>query len=290
MNNKAAIISRRRFLKLMAGTPALVALGPVGLAEAQPQRYGKLVDTIRCIGCKRCMSACKQWNKLKVDRDELQTDRNTELSGNNFVVVNLRASSRNRELETYHHWTCQHCQQPPCVGACPVSAITKLSGGHVVINESKCIGCRYCYQSCPWKVPQFDFKKRVASKCTLCDDKKPTNYAKPACVAACPVEALIFDYKLEVIKEINSRIEKRKTPSYLMGFREAGGTDVLTILSDRPQNMGFVVAPEKIINQDLDKRRITSAGLVSASTLVGILYLYSSLTRGKDKTNYDKPD
>jgi len=104
------------------------------------------------------------------------------------------------------------------------------------------------------------------------------------------VEALVFDYKLEVIKEINRRIEKRKTPSYLMGFREAGGTDVLTILSDRPQNMGFVVAPEKIINQDLDKRRIMSAGLVSASTLVGILYLYSSLTRGKDKTNYDTPD
>jgi formate dehydrogenase iron-sulfur subunit len=290
MNNKAAIISRRRFLKLLAAAPALAALGPVVLAEAQPQRYGKLVDTIRCIGCKRCMSACKRWNNLKVERDELVTDRNTDLSGNNFVVVNLRTDSRNREEGTYHHWTCQHCRQPACVGACPVRAITKLSGGHVVINESKCIGCRYCYQSCPWKVPQFDFKKRVARKCTLCDDKKPINYAKPACVAACPVDALVFDYKLEVIKEANRRVERLKIPGYLMGFREAGGTDVLTILPARPQNLGFVVAPEKVINQDLDKRRITSAGLVSASTLVGILYLYSSLTRGKDKTNHDTPD
>jgi len=284
------MINRRRFLKLLAGAPALAALGSAGLAEAQPRRYGKLVDTIACIGCKRCMSACKQWNKLKVDRDELLTDRNTDLSGNNWVVVNLRTDSRNREGGTYHRWACQHCRQPACVGACPVSAITKLSGGHVVINESKCIGCRYCYQSCPWKVPQFDFEKRVTRKCTLCYDKRPTNYVKPACVAACPVEALIFDYKHEVIKEANRRVEKRKSPRYLMGLREAGGTDVLTILPTRPQDLGFVVAPEKIINQDLDKRRIASAGLMGASALAGVMYIYSSLTREKDKRSHDEPD
>ena len=290
MNTKAAMINRRRFLKLLASAPALAALGSAGLAEAQPRRYGKLVDTIACIGCKRCMSACKQWNKLKVDRDELLTDRNTDLSGNNWVVVNLRTDSRNREGGTYHRWACQHCRQPACVGACPVSAITKLSGGHVVINESKCIGCRYCYQSCPWKVPQFDFEKRVTRKCTLCYDKRPTNYVKPACVAACPVEALIFDYKHEVIKEANRRVEKRKSPSYLMGLREAGGTDVLTILPTRPQDLGFVVAPEKIINQDLDKRRIASAGFMSASALAGVMYIYSSLTQEKDKRSHDAPD
>ncbi|GAG79460.1 unnamed protein product, partial [marine sediment metagenome] len=86
------------------------------------------------------------------------------------------------------------------------------------------------------------------------------NYVKPACVAACPVEALIFDYKIEVIKEANRRVERNKSPSYIMGIREAGGTDLLTILPARPQYLGFVVAPQKIINQDLDKRRIASAG------------------------------
>jgi formate dehydrogenase iron-sulfur subunit len=236
------------------------------------------------------MTACKSWNKLKVDRDELLTDRNTDLSGNNWVVVNLRTDSRNREGGPYHHWTCQHCRQPACVGACPVRAITKLSGGQVVINESKCIGCRYCYQSCPWKVPQLDFEKRVTRKCTLCHDKRPTNYVKPACVAACPVEALIFDYKNQVINEANRRMEKRKSPSYLMGLREAGGTDVLTILPARPRDLGFVVAPEKVINLDLDKRRIASAGLMSASALAGVMYIYSSLTREKDKRGHDEPD
>ncbi len=290
MNNETAIISRRRFLKLLAGAPALAVLGSAGLAEAQPQRYGKLVDTIACIGCKRCMSACKRWNNLKVERDELLTDRNTDLSGDNWVVVNLRTDSRNREGGAYHHWTCQHCRQPACVGACPVSAITKLSGGFVVINESKCIGCRYCYQSCPWKVPQFGLEKRVARKCTLCYDKKPTNYAKPACVAACPVEALIFDYKLEVIKEANRRVERYKLPSYIMGFREAGGTDVLTILPTRPQDLGFVVAPEKIINQDLDKLRITGAGFMGAAGLTGAMYTYAALTREKDQRDNNESE
>ena len=130
-------IGRRRFLKVLAGVPVYAALSPVGIASGETRRYGKLVDTLRCIGCKRCMSACKRWNHLKVERDELLSDRNTDLSGNNFVNVNLRVDEKNRAQRTYVHWTCQHCKKPACVGACPVTAITKLSRGPVVINESK---------------------------------------------------------------------------------------------------------------------------------------------------------
>jgi formate dehydrogenase iron-sulfur subunit len=283
MNKKATHISRRRFLKMLAGTSAVAALGPVRHVGSQPKQYGKLVDTIRCIGCKRCMSACKRWNGLKVERGEMITDRFTELSGNNFVVVNLRTDAHNTEHQVYHHWSCQHCDKPACAGACPVRAITKLPGGHVVINEKKCIGCRYCYQSCPWKVPQFDFKKRVTRKCTLCYDKFPANYVKPACVAACPVRALIFDYKDVVLKEAERRIERRKIPSYIMGLKEAGGTTLVTILPAKPQNLGFVVAPEKVVNRDLDKLRITGAGLMGASALAGGAYTYAALTKNKNK-------
>ena len=83
------------------------------------------------------MSACKRWNGLKVDRDELITDRETDLSGNNYIVVNLRGDNRNRTHETYIHWACQHCIEPACAGVCPVTAITKLPEGPVVINEKK---------------------------------------------------------------------------------------------------------------------------------------------------------
>jgi len=292
-------ISRRRFLrrslKLLAGAPAFAALGYPGVAAAAPRRYGKLVDTERCIGCKRCMSACKRWNNLKVERDELISDRKIDLAANNWIVVNLRIDSRNRSRKTYSHWACQHCIKPACAGACPVKAITKLTSGPVVINEKKCIGCRYCYQSCPFKVPRFDFGKRVTRKCHMCYNRTPLlNYMKPACVAACPVGALHFDYKHEIIKEAKRRVQKRGRAEYIMGLTEAGGTDMLTILPTIPQDLGFVVAPEKVINQDLDKIRITASGVMGASVLSGAMYGYAAFTREKEqekeKKDHDNPD
>ncbi len=276
---------------MLAGTPALAALGPVGLAEATSGRYGKLVDTGRCIGCKRCMSACKRWNDLKVDRDELTTDREIDLTANNWVVVNFLIDSKNRGRKTYDHGACQHCIKPACAGVCPVRAITKLDRGPVVINEKKCIGCRYCFQACPYKIPRFDFEKRVTRKCHMCYDRTPLlNYMKPACVAACPVGALSFDYKHEIILEAKRRAQKRGGSSYIMGLTEAGGTDMLTILPTRPQDLSIIVAPEKVVNQDLDKIRITAAGLTGASGLAGLMYLYAVLTRDKDKRGHDESD
>lgn len=285
-------IGRRRFLgrllKILAGMPVLGVMAHTRVAAANTERYGKLVDTLRCIGCKRCMSACKRWNKLRVERDELLTDRETDLTGNNFVVVNLRIDSKNRSQRTYVHWTCQHCRQPACVGACPVSAITKLPRGPVVINESRCIGCRYCYQSCPFKIPRFDFEKRVTRKCTLCYDRTPLlNYMKPACVAACPVQALSFDYKHEIIKEAKKRAYQYKGATYIMGLKEAGGTDILTILPTNPQDMGLVVAPNKVINQNLDKIRITASGIMGASAMAGLMYTYATLTSRKNSKDHD---
>ncbi len=291
MKKKATHTSRRRFLKIVAGASASAALGPVGLAGAQTKRYGKLVDTTQCIGCKRCMSACKRWNKLEVERNELVTDRETDLSAQNWVVVNLRADSRNREERTYEHWACQHCIQPACAGVCPVRAITKLPEGPVVINEKKCIGCRYCFQACPYKVPRFDLVKRVTRKCTLCYDRTPLlNYMKPACVAACPVEALFFDYKREIILEAKRRVDKKKKANYILGLKEAGGTDMLTILPTRPENLGLIVAPEKVVNHNLDKLRITGAGFMGASALAGLMNAYAALTRNIDKKDHDQSD
>jgi formate dehydrogenase iron-sulfur subunit len=290
MKKPSLNINRRRFLKVLAGASVGATLGSVTVAAAETQRYGKLVDTGRCIGCKRCMSACKRWNELKVERDELITDRETDLAANNWVVVNLLIDSKNRSRKTYSHLACQHCIQPACAGVCPVKAITKLPEGPVVINEKKCIGCRYCFQACPYKVPRFDFVKRVTRKCHMCYNRTPLlNYMKPACVAACPVGALHFDYKEEMIKEAKRRVQNRGGSSYIMGLTEAGGTDMLTILPTRPLDLGLVVAPQKVVNQNLDKIRITASGLMGASGLAGFMYVYATLTREKNKEDGHKP-
>jgi formate dehydrogenase iron-sulfur subunit len=164
-----------------------------------------------------------------------------------------------------------------------VTAIKKLSHGPVVINEKKCIGCRYCFQACPWKVPQFDFDRRVTRKCHLCYNRFPLNYKKPACVAACPVGALAFDYKHQVIREAHRRVERLKTPSYIMGLTEAGGTDLITILPAEPKDLGLIAAPKKVINHNLDKIRVTASGILAASVIAGVMYIYAEITKDKDK-------
>ena len=291
MNNKIKKVDRRGFLKLLACAPLYAALSSTGIVQAATRRYGKLVDTGRCIGCKRCMSACKRWNKLEVERDELITDRATDLTSNNWVVVNLLIDAKNRTRETYMHLACQHCIKPACAGVCPVRAITKLPEGPVVVNEKRCIGCLYCFQACPYKVPRFSFGKRVMRKCTLCYNRIPLlNYMKPACVAACPVGALHFDFKDEIIREAKRRVRSRGGSSYIMGLTEAGGTDLLTILPTKPRDLNLVVAPKKIVNQNLDKIRITAAGVMGASGLAGLMYLYAVLTRNREKQDHDQTE
>jgi len=282
MGNK---IGRRRFMKLLAtAVPFIAAWGGKQKARAASKRYVKLVDTTLCIGCKRCMSACKRWNNLEIERNELISDRDIDLSANNWVVVNLRIDSRNQTRKTYGHWACQHCVKPACAGVCPVTAITKLPSGPVVINENKCIGCRYCFQACPYKVPRFDFKKRVTRKCHMCYDRTPLlNYMKPACVAACPTGALQFDYKHEILKIANRRVRELGGTTYIMGLTEAGGTDMLTILPTKPRDLGLVVASKKVINQKLDKVRISATGITAASALTGAMYLYAEKTRDRDE-------
>jgi formate dehydrogenase iron-sulfur subunit len=289
MENPPAKMDRRRFLKLIAGAPFAATLGTVRVAGADTLRYGMLADSIRCIGCKRCMSACKRWNNLRVERDELVTDRETHLNANNWKIINLRVDSKNRAKRHYVQWSCQHCIRPACEGVCPVTAITKLPNGAVVINEKKCIGCRYCFQACPWKVPQFDFDKRVTRKCHFCYNRILLNYQKPACVAACPVGALAFDYKHQIIQEAHRRVERLKTPSYIMGLTEAGGTDLITILPAEPKDLGLIAAPKKVINHNLDKIRVTASGILAASVIAGVMCIYAQMTKNKDK-DFDDPN
>ena len=101
MKKPSLNISRRRFLKVLAGASVGATLGSAGVVSAQKLRYGKLVDSFRCIGCKRCMSACKRWNNLRVERDELITDWDTHLTANNYTVVNLRTDAKNRSKRHY---------------------------------------------------------------------------------------------------------------------------------------------------------------------------------------------
>jgi hypothetical protein len=119
--------------------------------------------------------------------------------------------------------------------------------------------------------------RHAHTKCTLCYDRIPR--IKPACVAACPVEALDFGLRDEMFKKAKKKVEAIN--GYLLGEYEAGGTDMLTILKTNPENMGLIVAPKKIVNHYIDKIRISFSGFSAAAVLVGLLYAYSQSGKGE---------
>jgi formate dehydrogenase iron-sulfur subunit len=265
-------LTRRTFIKLMGAAPASLAVNP----KTGERRYAKLMDTFKCIGCRRCMSACKRWNNLPPY--EVPESLVRDLDGTTYTVVNFIRSDKNAEIGKFIHWACQHCQKPACAGVCPVSAIKKNPvTGAVVIDPDKCIGCRYCYQACPFKVPRFDFHKRITRKCHLCYNRVPK--LKPACVAACPVQALDYGYRDLILKHAKQKAQLVK--GYVMGEFEAGGTDMITILPAPPEEMGLIVAPKKVVNEDMDKIRISFSGFSAAAVLAGLLYLYSRFGKGE---------
>jgi molybdopterin-containing oxidoreductase family iron-sulfur binding subunit len=124
------------------------ALGPVAGAGTLVQRtfrYGMVIDTRRCVGCKACVVACKAENKTP--------------PGVAYTVVVEEAAGNNLDdRPLFMTKPCFHCEHPPCVSVCPVSATFKRSqDGIVVVDYDRCIGCRYCITACPYQARYFDF-------------------------------------------------------------------------------------------------------------------------------------
>jgi anaerobic dimethyl sulfoxide reductase subunit B (iron-sulfur subunit) len=89
----------------------------------------------------------------------------------------------------FHSIACQHCPDPPCAAACPPGAISKSADdGLVIVDGSKCDGCRACLDACPFAVPQFD-SSGTLQLCDLCADRRAEG-KRPICTDVCPTQAL----------------------------------------------------------------------------------------------------
>jgi Fe-S-cluster-containing dehydrogenase component len=92
---------------------------------------------------------------------------------------------------------CNHCEKPVCLLGCPSAAYSSDSAtGAIIIDENKCIGCRYCQWNCPYDAPKFDSETRVIGKCNLCY-KSLVEGREPACSSGCPTGALAFGFMNE---------------------------------------------------------------------------------------------
>lgn len=150
------------------------------------QQYGFYIDTQRCTGCKTCELACKDFKNLSTD---VHFRRIYEYAGGDWTEQN--GAWQQNVFSYYLSISCNHCDDPACAKVCPSGAMHKREDGFVVVDESVCIGCRYCHMACPYGAPQFDAEKGHMTKCDGCFERVVEG-KKPICVESCPLRALDF--------------------------------------------------------------------------------------------------
>ena len=203
------------WLTSLGGESAPANAEPIVAAyDPTAHRWGFVVDTNTCIGCGRCVVACKAENHVPADPEYSRTwvERHATAAGAVYIAapdggidgyepgvgppgVALAAVTDMRFVPRL----CMQCENSPCTAVCPVGATYRTPDGVILVDEERCIGCGYCVVACPYGaryiVPAGGDTPRgvagVADKCTFCYHRI-TIGLQPACVDACPVGARQF--------------------------------------------------------------------------------------------------
>lgn len=179
---------------------------PVTPQEARKGIPGKkwvlVADLSRCRNARKCIDACDHHHKLTPDRP--------------FIKV-LKMQDNESSSPYWMPKKCFQCDNPPCVKVCPVGATYKRSDNIVLIDNERCIGCRFCMSACPYSARVFNWgdpassetddhstyspetsipsKVGTVEKCDFCPDMLRQNKL-PHCITACPNGALYFGDKV----------------------------------------------------------------------------------------------
>jgi molybdopterin-containing oxidoreductase family iron-sulfur binding subunit len=165
-------------------------------------RYRMAIDIKKCIGCNACSVACKANNNLP---EGIWWNRVLTVGGE---APDTASGTYPNDLQmSYLPVTCQHCDNAPCVKACPTGATYKRADGIVMQDYDKCIGCRMCMVACPYNARSFNWKKpeyavdfamgdadapvhqvNVVEKCTFCANRIDRG-GVPACMELCSARA-----------------------------------------------------------------------------------------------------
>ena len=182
-------------------------LANVGQPDWEKHYWGFVCDNEKCIGCGRCVVACKlennvpwepEYNRTWVERYIITEDGEVFVDSPNggrdgFKTEYINQKYRNLVIRKsfFVPKLCNQCDDPPCVTVCPVGATYLTDDGVILIDQEHCIGCRYCIQACPYGARFYLPEKGVVDKCTWCYHRI-TKGVVPACVEVCPVGARNF--------------------------------------------------------------------------------------------------
>ncbi len=201
------------------------------------RRWVMVVDLSRCDGCGKCTQACSKMHHVPSPREWIK-------------VFEMQDST-----ESPSYWfpkPCFHCDNPPCTKVCPVGATFKRQDGIVLVDNERCIGCRFCMAACPYSSryfnwgepqetaevaeatysPERGYPRRVGTveKCDFCPDMAAAGKL-PGCVAGCPMGTLYYgDQNEDAVT--NSKGETERLSSLL---KERAGYRFMEELGTEPR-------------------------------------------------------
>ncbi len=202
-------------------------------------KYAYALNLSKCIGCRKCTHACVDENNQHRGVD----DRGDQIEYIRVLEMEKGSLDVEKSVHDYTHEVpapgkyympvqCHHCNDAPCVKACPVEATWQEADGIVVVDYNWCIGCRYCAAACPYWARRFNWiapripdaevvadthylgnrprYKGVMEKCTFCINRVRKGQ-NPACHDICPTGSRKFGNLLDqdsVVRRIsdNKRI------------------------------------------------------------------------------------
>ncbi len=162
------------------------------------KRWVMVIDLSKCKDAQKCMGACQSAHHLRPEQSHIRT---------------IKMQESKNTPPYYMPKPCQHCDNPPCVAVCPVDATFKRGDGIVLIDNERCIGCRFCIAACPYSARYLNWteplyaeedkdkvynvelnipqKKGTITKCVFSADRLREGKL-PYCVSSCPNGVFYF--------------------------------------------------------------------------------------------------
>jgi len=225
-----------------------------------------LYDPGRCTACRGCQAACKQWNENDEFTPTVENGVKAQMTGSYENPPDLSPQTwLKMEFREYRNngkpsWfftrrACMHCTNAGCVLVCPTKAVYHHQLGFVSYNKEICVGCGYCVEACPFKVPRYTRNLitgfALMDKCTFCTTPSLDRIAQgwePACVKTCPPKALQYGDREAMLAEGKKRVANLQSKgyknAYLYGEKELQGLHLLYVLRDSPEVYGLPVDPK----------------------------------------------
>ncbi|MBV5343136.1 4Fe-4S dicluster domain-containing protein, partial [bacterium] len=220
------------------------------------KRFVMVIDLSKCRNARKCMSACQEAHHLRPEQHH----------------INVLKMQDTPETQPYYMpKPCQHCDNPPCTAVCPVDATFKRQDGIVLIDNERCIGCRFCMAACPysarlfhWQEPLFaeqdkdlvyDVEQNVPqrrgtiSKCLFSADKLREGKL-PSCVSACPNGVYYFGDENE---DVVTNGTTKESVRFRKLLADNGGYTLMPELGTKPRVYYLPPKGKEYPFQDKDK-------------------------------------